>query len=425
MESYIAVLNYAIPFFLTLIAIEWVASYFMGLKVNRHMDVISSLSSGMTNTIRDVLGLTVVIVSYTWMVDHFAMFTIESEIWLFVLAFIGKDFAGYWRHRFEHKINLFWNRHIVHHSSEEFNLSCALRQNISAVFGVFFFLYIPMAVIGIPAKVIAVIAPLHLFAQFWYHTRLIGRMGFLEYLIVTPSHHRVHHAINPEYMDKNFSEVFIVWDKWFGTFQEELNEVPPVYGVKRPAQTWNPILINLQHFWLLVKDAWRAERWWDKIRIWFMPTGWRPADVAEKFPVFFVDDPYTQQKYETEASALLKIWSWIQLFVHFFLMLYLFNQLGDFKFIDILLGGGFLGISIFSFTTLMDRNPLAVFTELLKLIVGFSLVYRLNGWFNIDNYLAGKGTTLICAYFIVALLATIYFTYFEASDVRKELMKHS
>jgi hypothetical protein len=111
-------------------------------------------------------------------------------------------------------------------------------------------------------------------------------MGFLEQIIVTPSHHRVHHAINPEYIDKNLSQIFIFWDKLFGTFQKELPEVPPVYGITRPVQTWNPIKINFQHLWLLAKDAWRANSLKDKIRIWFMPTGWRPADVAEKFPVY-------------------------------------------------------------------------------------------------------------------------------------------
>ena len=108
------------------------------------MDMISSLSSGLTNTIKDVLGLTVVIVGYGWMVDHLALFEIEATWMLYVLAFIGKDFAGYWGHRIEHKVNRFWNRHLIHHSSEEFNLSCALRQTVSSFFGIFFFLYLPM-----------------------------------------------------------------------------------------------------------------------------------------------------------------------------------------------------------------------------------------------------------------------------------------
>ena len=111
-------------------------------------------------------------------------------------------------------------------------------------------------------------------------------VGFLEYILVTPSHHRVHHAINKEYLDKNLSQIFIIWDKLFGTFQKELNEVPPVYGVKRPVRSWNPIFINFTHLMLLIKDAWRTNNWYDKLRIWFMPTGWRPKDVENEFPAF-------------------------------------------------------------------------------------------------------------------------------------------
>jgi len=264
MEDYALVLTYAIPFFTILIIIEAIVGHVKGMKINRSMDTISSLSSGMTNTLKELMGLTFIIISYDWMVKHFALFEIESTLTLFVLAFIGHDFMGYWSHRFNHVVNIFWNRHIIHHSSEEFNLSCALRQSISAFIGIYFFLYIPMAIIGIPTIIVATVAPVHLFAQFWYHTRLIDKMGFLEYIIVTPSHHRVHHAINDEYLDKNFSEIFIIWDKLFGTFQEELPDVPPVYGVKKPVETWNPILINWLHFWILLKDAWRTEKLWDK-----------------------------------------------------------------------------------------------------------------------------------------------------------------
>ena len=256
METYALALTYAIPGFVALILIEYFASIWMGKEVNRSMDTISSLSSGMTNTLKDLVGLSIVILSYGWMVEHMALTQIPSTTAVYIIAFILIDFASYWSHRWNHEINLFWNRHIVHHSSEEFNLSCALRQSISGIVGIYFFLSIPMALLGIPATVVAIVGPLHLFAQFWYHTRLINRMGWLEHIIVTPSHHRVHHAINPEYIDKNFAAIFIIWDKWFGTFQEEMEAVPPVFGVKKSVQTWNPFLINYQHLWQLIKDAW-------------------------------------------------------------------------------------------------------------------------------------------------------------------------
>ena len=148
-------------------------------------------------------------------------------------------------------------------------------------------------------------------------------MGFLEKIIVTPSHHRVHHAINPEYLDKNYGQIFIFWDKWFGTFQEEKKEIPAVYGVTRPVQTWNPIKINFMHLWLLIKDAWRAENWSDKLKIWFMPLGWRPADVAKKYPVSKIEDVYHFDKYNPFLTNGMLVWSFAQLIALLLLLSYL------------------------------------------------------------------------------------------------------
>lgn len=227
MEAYAQALTYAIPVFLLLIGIEATFARKMGVKINKGPDMISSLTSGISNIVKDVLGLTIAIVSYGWLVDRVAIFTIGTQWYVFVIAFITKDFAGYWIHRIEHTINVFWNRHIIHHSSKEFNLSCALRQSTSEVFSFVGLFLLPAALIGVPTQVIAIIAPIQLFAQFWYHTRLINKMGVLEYIMVTPSHHRVHHAINPEYIDKNYGQIFIIWDKLFGTFKPEPNRVFP------------------------------------------------------------------------------------------------------------------------------------------------------------------------------------------------------
>ena len=262
----------AIPIFLVLIGIEIVAAKRMGIHVNNPADMISSLSSGITNTVRDGLKYGLVIISYSWLVNHLTLYKLEP-VWAAVfVAFIVQDFTGYWLHRLNHRVNIFWNRHIIHHSSEEFNLSCALRQSISDTvrFGAIFM--IPAALLGVPASIFAILGPIHLFMQFWYHTRLIDKMGWLEKVIVTPSHHRVHHGINPEYLDKNYSQILIIWDKIFGTFQPELANVKPVYGILRPANTWNPIIINYKHLWQLIQDAFHAGSWWDKMRIWFMPT---------------------------------------------------------------------------------------------------------------------------------------------------------
>lgn len=418
METYAAVLAYTIPGFMVLILIESLVARWRGIQVNHPADTISSLSSGMTNTLKTLMGLAVIILSYEWMVEHWALFDLPSTGWVYALAFVGLDFKGYWSHRWNHKINLFWNRHVIHHSSEEFNLSCALRQDVSAIVTIYFFLYIPMALLGVPTEVVAFIAPIHFFSQFWYHTRLIDRMGPLEYIIVTPSHHRVHHAINDEYLDKNFSEIFIIWDKLFGTFQEELKEVPPVYGTKRPAGTWNPILINFMHLWSIVQDAWRTRSWWDKTRIWFMPTGWRPNDVEEKYPIPYYKTAAEQQKYDSQLSRPLTYWSWVQLVINLVLMYYLMFEIGTLSFMEILCYGGFLMLSVFAYTTLMDRHRLSLPLEGLKFIYGLGMVYLFQGWFG----LGVAGSWLIVAYLIVSLACCLYFVRTEVwSSVNRKL----
>jgi alkylglycerol monooxygenase len=408
MELYAQALSYAIPFFLVLIVLEqWIAQR-KGLEINRGMDVISSLSSGMTNTLKNLMGLSVVLISYGWLVNHVALAQVTPSWWVYMLAFLGMDFVGYWSHRFDHKINVFWNRHIVHHSSEEFNLSCALRQSISAVVGIYFFLYIPMALIGIPQEVVAIVAPLHLFAQFWYHTRVIDKMGVLEHILVTPSHHRVHHAINPRYLDKNLSQVFIFWDKLFGTFQEELSEDPPVYGVIKPVGTWNPIWINYMHAWALAKDAWHTKNWWDKVRLWWMPTGWRPSDVAEKYPWIFTEDPKNQIKYETALSRPEKVWAWTQLVIHFGLVFHLLIAFAQFEYTQVISYGIFLMASIMGYTVLMDKSRWAPYAEALKFGLGVALLWGYPTWFGLD-LVVPHASSAIMAYLLLSLALAFYF----------------
>lgn len=408
MHTYAQALNIAIPVFVLLILIEMIYSRFKGEITSNAMDTISSLSSGITNVTKDVLGLGIAIVSYQWLESRIGIFDISFGWLAVLLAFIGEDFAGYWIHRLEHRINFMWNRHIIHHSSEEYNLACALRQSISNVFNYATFFLIPMALIGVPAQVFAIVAPIHLFMQFWYHTRHIKRMGFLEYILVTPSHHRVHHAINPEYLDKNFSQIFIFWDIWFGTFQEELDTVPPVYGVKRPVHTWNPLLINFQHLWLVIQDAWRTRSWKDKARIWFMPTGWRPADVAEKYPVEIIQDVYHLEKYAPQASGWLQAWSLVQLLMVLAMGLYLFNRMGDLPYEQVLLNGGFIFLSVFSYTTLMDRKSYAWLTEGLRCLIGIGIIQYNGDWFLLSDIFP-YGKYLISAFFIVSFLVALAF----------------
>ncbi len=412
METYGKIILIAMPAFLLLVLLEKWYGWYKGKETVRTLDMISSLSSGITNVTKDVLGLSLVVISYEWMVDNLAITQVSSGFLTYLIAFIALDFAGYWIHRIAHEYNIFWNNHIIHHSSEDFNLACALRQSISSIIKIFTVFLLPAALLGVPGQVVAIVAPLHLFAQFWYHTQHIGKMGFLEKIIVTPSHHRVHHAINKEYMDKNYGQIFIIWDKLFGTYQEELKDVPAVYGITRPVRTWNPIKINFMHLWLLIKDAWRAKSWKDKIRIWLMPTGWRPADVAEKYPVYKIEDVYHFEKYDTGHSKTMIIWSWIQLFATLLFISYLFGNIAAIGNPNMFIYGAFVFLQVYAYTELMDRSRYAWIWEGLKMIFGILILIETNDWFGLSQY-TSLAIPILSGYFIISFFVSVYFAWKE------------
>ncbi|MCE2823328.1 MAG: sterol desaturase family protein [Saprospiraceae bacterium] len=420
MEVYGKILLVAMPAFLVLVLFEKWYGWFRGRDTYGHLDMISSLSSGITNVVKDVLGLSISILSYRWLVDRVAVYQVEDTFLTYFVAFMALDFSGYWTHRLAHEVNFFWNKHAIHHSSEEFNLACALRQSISSFVNLFTILLLPAALLGVPPQVIGVVAPLHLFAQFWYHTRHIGKLGFLEHIIVTPSHHRVHHAINPEYLDKNHGQIFIFWDKLFGTFQEELPDVPPVYGITRPMRTWNPIRINFMHLWLLVRDAWRAGSWRDKLRIWFMPTGWRPADVDIHYPVNKIEDVYNFERYAPPVSGPLKAWSGIQMAAVFIFVMYMFGNLAVIGSPGIFLYGAFIFLSVHAYTELMDRNRYAIWWELLKNSYGLALILSSGDWFGLNSFIPG-GAVAVSVWFAVTTLVTWWFVVRETEKNVPEL----
>jgi alkylglycerol monooxygenase len=421
METYGKLLNITVPIFFFFYFVEKIVEWKRGVHVIRGLDSISSFSSGITNVVKDILGISITVITYDWLVKNIALLHIPENALTYAIAFLVIDFQGYWVHRWCHKINFFWNYHVIHHSSEEFNLSCALRQSISNFINFFTFLLIPAALLGVPGKVIAIVAPLHLFLQYWYHTQLIGKMGFLEKILVTPSHHRVHHAINKEYMDKNLSQIFIIWDKLFGTFQEELDDVKPVYGITRPARTWNPVKINFQHLWLLMKDAWRTQNWKDKLRIWIMPTGWRPADVQAKYPVPYIQDVYHYEKYNTPASTAFITWHWVQMFFCYFLLIYFFAHIADIGSPEIFYFGGFMVFCIYAYTVLMDGHRYAFYLELAKSIIGLLIIYRYGDWFFSSQHWPWFHY-VVAAYFVLAIPVTAYFAFIETGKNRQQFL---
>jgi len=281
----------AVPFFLLALLMELAVDRWRGTGYYRSNDAINSLSAGILS---ETTGYFTKIVQYTiWglVLSNLALFEMQrgwfdasaSGIALWILAAVLWDFCYYWNHRLGHEISVLWAAHAVHHQSEEYNLSTALRQSSSGfIFGWIF--YVPLFLIGFPADVLITVAAINLIYQFWVHTQQIRRLGVLDRIFVTPSNHRVHHAQNTPYIDKNYGGIFVLWDRLFGTFAEERDDEPVVFGVRKALANWNPIWANFQVYDYLLFDAKHTRRWRDKLGVWFRRTGWRPADVATAFP---------------------------------------------------------------------------------------------------------------------------------------------
>ncbi len=299
----------SIPVFFILIGLEVLISKIQKSDLYRFNDAISNISCGIAQQVSLVFFKTIMIVGYVYLYDNFRLFNFEENLFTWVLLFIGVDFFYYWFHRYSHEINLFWGAHIVHHQSEEYNLSVALRQSsfqgfISTIF------YLPLAIIGFhPVSFITVNAFQTLY-QFWIHTKTIDKMpAWFEYLFNTPSHHRVHHGRNPKYIDKNHGGTLIIFDRWFGTFQEEEEEV--VYGVTKPLSSWNPIWANFDYYaemWQFLKKPMSVS---DKIRYLFAMPGWRPAHLGG----YNAAPPISSggiTKYDTEVPMSLNYYVFFQ-----------------------------------------------------------------------------------------------------------------
>lgn len=278
------VITLATPIFFLLIFIELIVGLVRRRNTYRVSDTINSISLGVMSQVAGVFMRFVRIGIYAWLVQHVAIFKLSADsIWVWVTGLLVYDVCYYWLHRMGHEVNVLWAAHVVHHQSEDYNLATALRQTSSgALLGWIF--YVPMAVLGFPLEVFAVVALIDLLYQFWVHTQQIGKLGWFDRVFVSPSNHRVHHAVNDVYLDKNYGGILILWDRLFGTFIEERDVEPVVYGTRSPLRSWNPIWANLEVYKAIWLDAWRTERFIDKLKIWIAPPGWRPLDVAAKWP---------------------------------------------------------------------------------------------------------------------------------------------
>jgi len=247
-------------------------------------DTLNSLSLGLLSQVVGVLAKFIGIAAYAWVFERIALFP-EADVWNHWYGWLGAlllcDFCYYWLHRAGHEVAIFWAAHVVHHQSQEYNLSTALRQTSSGgLLGWLF--YLPLALLGVPPLLFGIVALVDLLYQFWVHTEHVGKLGWFDRVFCSPSNHRVHHAVNDGYVDRNYGGILVVWDRLFGTFQEEHERC--VYGTRSPLNSWDPLWANLEVYANLCVTAWHAPRWRDKVAVWFKPPGWQPVGVAPKFP---------------------------------------------------------------------------------------------------------------------------------------------
>ncbi|TGY90568.1 sterol desaturase family protein [Marinicauda algicola] len=267
----------AIPVFVALIIAEMIYARVTGRAQFEPGDTAASLVMGFGNV---VSGIALGFVSIAWFVflERFALLEIGYAWWAFVLAFVLDDFVYYWSHRFAHTVRWWWADHVVHHSSQHYNLSTALRQPwLSPLTLKFIFFGSWLVLIGFPPAMVAFVGALNLVYQFWIHTEVVGKLPApIEAVMNTPSHHRVHHATNPRYLDRNYAGVFIVWDRMFGTFEPEREDEPCRYGIVKNLGTHNPWVISMHEWWGIIKDVRSAKTLREALGYWLGPPGWSP-----------------------------------------------------------------------------------------------------------------------------------------------------
>lgn len=301
----------AIPIFFVLIGIEFVAGLVLRRKLYRFNDSINDLSMGIIDQVGGVFLKTLAFGAYLFVYAQWRVLDMTGPggpaglgaagVW--AGCFLAQDFMYYWAHRMSHELNIGWAVHIAHHQSEEYNLSVALRQGVfqPLFFGLF---YVPLALAGFPPLVFLAVSQFNALYQFWIHTRAIPKLGPLEWILNTPSHHRVHHASDAKYVDRNHGGALIVWDRLFGSFQEEEEE--PRYGIVTPLASWNPLWAQVHYLAYLVRTSREARGWRDKLLVWVKPPAWRPAGLEPKGQPAL--RPSACRKYNARAPLPLNIY---------------------------------------------------------------------------------------------------------------------
>ncbi|MFN8041254.1 MAG: sterol desaturase family protein [Acidimicrobiales bacterium] len=350
-----------IPLFAAMFGGEYLLGRMRGTNWYRGtIDLCANVSSGLWNLLVAGTGLVFVVVSYDWMVDHLAVVHLGSSVAAAVVALVLLDFGFYWLHRAMHRSNVLWQLHLVHHSGETLNLSAAFRQGGTPL-SIRFVILAPTALLGVDPVLMALVGGVHLAGGYWPHTHAIDGLGPLGRIFITPSDHRVHHAVNDAYLDRNYGAWFSWWDRWFGTYVPERADDPPVFGLTHPVRTFNPLRMDLHHWKHMAHDTVHASSMADRLRIWFGPTGWRPADVAADHPVAGLPDDEARRAYVPYApggNRLARAWSFVETSVEALLAISLFWAISQgLPRADAVAAAGLLLFSIVTYTTAMDGRP--------------------------------------------------------------------
>ncbi len=350
-------------------------------------DTITNLATGIGNQCVNIAVAFFVYKFYGFIYAHIPWKV--SETWYnYILLLLISDFVFYWFHRTGHSINVFWAAHMPHHSSEEFNLSVGIRASFTQRIFQFAFFDWVLVLFGFSPEMIYATAAVHLLIAYWHHTKLITKMGWFEKLFVSPSHHRVHHGVNPQYIDKNFSEFLIVWDKIFGTYEPEVEEV--CYGITHPPRTWDPIFVNFQFWKHLWDDMIAAPYFWDKIRLWFMPLGWRPRGIEVEEHGVLGYNLDQQTKFSSKQLKNSKPYLVLQVVMALGYMFVTTNLQFDLSALHRVVLSGGIFLMIISWSKILEGNKNWYFLEFFRLaymmgaIIG---VMHFNGLLSISSWL--------------------------------------
>lgn len=357
---------YAVPFFIVAMIVElW---YGIARKNNTYRlnDTVGSLMLGTLSQVRRFVALGVAALVYEMVVQHFSLWQLDAGHWgTWVFALVFYDFCYYWLHRLGHERTLLWAAHVAHHQSEDYNLSTALRQTSTGFLFSWIF-YIPLFVCGVPAEIVVSVGSINLIYQFWVHTRHVPKLGWYEWVFVTPSNHRVHHAQNDAYIDRNYGGIFILWDRLFGTFQEELDGEPCVYGIRGPIKSFSALTALTHIYTYMAKDIWHTKRFSDKFRVLVGRTGWRPEDVTVQYPLP-KHDLARFERFDPKVPRLVSVYAFLQLMAVVALGQLL--QMSELTYAS----GCFLALSMLWCATStgwwLDANPKALLLDVSRLLV--------------------------------------------------------